>query len=427
MISTPHSSHHPAPDTDRTVRGGIAARLLDTRLRALRHGEIQLEDGDHVTSYGQRDDTCALSVTLRVLDRRFYGEVVYGGSVGAGEAYMSGYWTVSDLTALVRILLCNRELLDGLEGSLARFSRPLRKLMHWAHRGTRRGARRNVAAHYDLGNDLFAVFLDQTMMYSCALFADAHITLQAAQSQRLGRICRKLQLSPGDHLLEIGTGWGGLALHAAEHYGCKVTTTTVSRQQYEFTVQRVQAAGLVDRITVLQEDYRDLRGRFDKLVSIEMIEAVGHRYLDTYFRQCAHLLEPHGSMLLQAITIADRQYESARREVDFIQKHIFPGSCIPSVSALCNSIARSSDFTVRHLEDIGPHYAITLRHWRENFFRGIDRVRMLGYSESFIRMWEFYLCYCEGGFEERVLGDVQMLLCRSAHRADLQVPALGER
>lgn len=424
MITDPRTQ---APLTleSNAVRGeGLAARVLKSRLRTLRHGEIRLVEGNDTTIYGQRDGECALSVSVQVHDARFYADVLLGGSVGAGESYMQGFWSTSDLTALVRILLRNRATLEGLEGGMARLSHTLRKTLHWLNRGTRRGARRNIAAHYDLGNDLFETFLDGTMMYSSAIFDDSSMSLHDAQVHRLDRICFKLQLRPEDHLLEIGSGWGALALHAAGVYGCRVTTTTVSQQQYERTWQRVQDAGLSTRITVLLQDYRDLSGSFDKLVSIEMIEAIGHRFYDTYFRQCARLLKPEGLMLLQAITIADRQYEAARREVDFIQRHIFPGSCIPSVGALCGSIARSSDLTLRHLEDIGPHYALTLRRWRENFFRNIDKVRTLGYSEAFIRMWEFYFCYCEGGFEERALGDVQMLLAKPGNRDLLTVPAL---
>jgi cyclopropane-fatty-acyl-phospholipid synthase len=254
------------------------------------------------------------------------------------------------------------------------------------------------------------------MMYSCALFEGPGMTLEQAQRARLARICEKLDLRPGEHLLEIGTGWGAMAIHAAANRGCRVTTTTISREQYELTRERVAAAGLSDRVTVLLEDYRDLRGRYDKLVSLEMIEAVGHAFFDVYFAQCGRLLADHGLMLLQAITIADQRYEAARRSVDFIQRHIFPGSTIPSITAMLASITGSSDMKLVDVEDIGPHYATTLRHWRWNFLARLDEVRALGYPESFIRMWEFYLCYCEGGFEERALGDVQMLLARPGNR-----------
>jgi cyclopropane-fatty-acyl-phospholipid synthase len=285
-------------------------------------------------------------------------------------------------------------------------------MLHWLNRNSPDGSRRNIAAHYDLGNDLFALFLDDTMAYSCGVFEREDATLHEAQVAKFERACRRLRLSPSDHLLEIGTGWGGLALHAASRYGCRVTTTTISREQHDWARERIRAAGLSDRVTLLLDDYRDLRGRYDKLVSIEMIEAVGHQFLDTYTAQCSRLLEPHGAMLLQAITIRDQLYAEALESVDFIQRYIFPGSFIPSVTAIADSVRRATDMKVFHLEDIGPHYATTLRRWRERFFERIDDVRRLGYSEQFVRMWDFYLCYCEGGFLERQLGDVQMLLTK---------------
>ena len=395
---------------------GIAARAARARLRGLRHGRITLLERGARHEFGVRSARCLLSATVEVHDPRFWSELAFGGSIGAGEAYMAGYWSTDDLTALVRILLANREVLDGMESGLARFTAPLQKALHWANRSTRAGARRNIAAHYDLGNDFFALFLDPTMMYSCALFERPGMTLEEAQRARLARICEKLDLRPGEHLLEIGTGWGAMAIHAAANHGCRVTTTTISREQYELARERVAAAGLSDRVTLLLEDYRDLRGRYDKLVSLEMIEAVGHPFFDSYFAQCGRLLEDDGLMLLQAIAIADQRYESARLSVDFIQRHIFPGSTIPSITAMLASITASSDMKLVDLEDIGPHYATTLRHWRQNFLAGLDEVRALGYPESFIRMWEFYLCYCEGGFEERALGDVQMLLAKPGNR-----------
>ena len=325
---------------------------------------------------------------------------------------MSGFWSCDDLTALTRIITRNRDVLDGIETGLARLTIPLRKLFHFLHRNSKHGSRHNIAAHYDLGNDFFALFLDETMTYSCGIFEREDSTLQDASIAKIDRICQKLQLSPNDHMLEIGTGWGTFALHAARQYGCRVTTTTISQEQYEFALQRVHAAGLSDQITVLRQDYRDLKGQYDKLGSIEMIEAVGYAFYDTYFTCCSNLLKPNGIMLLQAIIIADQLYEQAKRSVDFIQRYIFPGSCIPSITTISQSLARATDMRLFHMEDITLHYAETLRHWRERFFANLNRVRALGYSEEFIRMWEFYLCYCEGGFRERVIGDVQMLLTK---------------
>ena len=394
------------------ARPALAERLLRARLSALRDGRLILDDARSVQGFGERTARCGLEARVRVHDARFYAEAAWGGSVGAGEAYMLGYWSADDLTAAMRILLANRAVLDGMEGGLAALSAPLRKAMHWAARNTRDGSRRNIAAHYDLGNDFFGLFLDPTLMYSCALFERPGMTLQEASVAKLDRICRRLRLAPGEHLLEIGTGWGGLALHAAANYGCRVTTTTISEEQHRLAVERVAAAGLQHSVRVLREDYRDLTGRYDKLVSIEMIEAVGHEYLELFFERCGALLRDDGVMLLQAITIADRRYDAARKSVDFIRKHIFPGSCIPSVSALTRAAARASDLTLFHLEDIGPHYATTLRLWRENLLQNAAELRALGYTAEFLRKWEFYFCYCEAGFAERALGDVQALFVK---------------
>ena len=418
MNSTTFNRIEPATTPKPHFLDGLAKHAVYQRLAGLTHGQVTLVDGADHRRFGQRSARCPLSVTLHVHDPRFYSDIAFGGSIGAGEAYMQGYWSVNDLSALVRILLQNREVLDGMETGLARLTAPLQKALHWLNRNTRDGRQRNIAAHYDLGNDFFALFLDPSMMYSSAIFTQPHLSLEAAQLARLDHICRKLDLTPRDHLLEIGTGWGGMAIHAAQHYGCRVTTTTISQEQFKLASERVRAAGLEDRVTVLLKDYRDLDGHYDKLVSIEMIEAVGHDFYDSYFGKCSTLLKDDGLMLLQAITIADQRYDAARKSVDFIQRYIFPGSCIPSVTAMNDSITRAGDLKLAHLEDIGPHYATTLRRWRENFFRNIEAVRALGYPEDFIRMWEFYLCYCEGGFEERALGDVHMLLAKPDNRRD---------
>jgi len=389
------------------------------RLGAIADGALRIEDGAERLQFGALTARCPLSATVRVHDPRFYTELAFGGSIGAGEAYMSGYWSTDDLTAVMRVLISNMSVVDGMEGGLARFGAPLRKALHWAAHNSRRGSRRNISAHYDLGNEFFRTFLDRTLMYSAAIFERTGMSLEKASLAKLDRICRRLELKPVDHLLEIGTGWGAMALHAAGHYGCRVTTTTISREQYELARERIDAAGLADRITLLQEDYRDLRGQYDKLVSIEMIEAVGYRYYDAYFRQCGALLKPDGMMLLQAITIADQRYESARNAVDFIQRHIFPGSCIPSVTVITDAVTRVTDMRLVDLLDIGVHYATTLRCWRENLFANLEQVRALGYPEEFIRMWEFYFCYCEGGFIERVIGDAQMLFIKPLARPAL--------
>ena len=391
----------------------LAERTLRVRLAGLEHGRITIVDGARRDAFGRATPRCALQATVQVHDRRFYTDVAFGGSVGAGESFMAGDWTVDDLTALVRILLVNRGLLDGLDSGWSRLAEPARRLLHAAARNTREGSRRNIAAHYDIGNDFFELFLDPTMMYSCAVYERDDMTLEQAQIAKLDRLCRKLDLKPGDHLLEIGTGWGALALHAAQHYGCRVTTTTISREQHARARERIDAAGLAERITLRLDDYRDLTGTYDKLVSIEMIEAVGHQYFDTFFRVCSDRLAPGGTMLLQAITIADQQYEAARDSVDFIKRHIFPGCCIPSVAAISASVARASQLRIVGLEDIGAHYATTLAHWRRNLLGRADRARALGHDDAFLRMWEFYFSYCEGGFAEGALGDAQIVLVKA--------------
>ncbi|MGA7178639.1 MAG: cyclopropane-fatty-acyl-phospholipid synthase family protein [Thiobacillaceae bacterium] len=406
--------------------GSLARKLLLSMLSRMKSGRLTLIDGKkrHVFGSGPAD---APHPTLQVLDFSFYADALLGGSIGVAESYMLGNWKTDRLTDLIRLMVLNRDLIDSMDGrGLARLAAPLRRLLHWMKRNTQEGSRRNIAAHYDLGNEFFACFLDETWMYSSAIFERPDMTLAEASTAKLDRICKKLTLKPEDSVLEIGTGWGGFAIHAARRYGCHVTTTTISAEQYALAKARVHAAGLEDRITLLMEDYRNLDGQYDKLVSIEMIEAVGHQYYDTYFRQCSKLLKPHGQFLLQGITISDQRFEAAAQSVDFIQRYIFPGSTIPSVTALLASATRASDMRLFHLEDIGPHYATTLAHWRRNYLARIDDIRALGYGEEFIRMWEFYLCYCEGGFAERALGDVQMLLVKPGARPQSMVPALQQ-
>jgi cyclopropane-fatty-acyl-phospholipid synthase len=405
LASSRHLSGTPKPG----LLEGLARRLVLRQLGRIADGCLVLSDGGKVHRFGQAEEAAELKAHIHVNDPTFYGDIAFGGSIGAGEAYMRGAWDCDDLVSLVRLLLRNRPVLDQMEKGAARLTRPLQKLFHWVNRNTRAGARRNIAAHYDLGNDFFGLWLDETMMYSCAMFPDPAMSLDEAQRYRLDAVCRKLDLRPADHLVEIGTGWGGFALHAARNHGCRVTTTTISREQFELACERVRAAGLEDRITVLLEDYRDLRGCYDKLVSLEMIEAVGSAQYDSYFKQCGQLLKPGGRMLIQAITIADQQYDYAQRNVDFIQRYIFPGGCLPSLSVMVGTIARVSDLLVTDVEDIGRDYALTLNHWRRNFFGRIEEVRSLGYPDEFIRMWEFYLTYCEGGFAERAISDVHLV------------------
>ncbi|PYB80931.1 SAM-dependent methyltransferase [Pseudomonas sp. LB-090624] len=398
--------------------GGLARNAVLAQLAKLRHGHLRLLCHGRQWAFGDADS--ALQAEVEILDDAAWGLLAGNGSIGAGEAYIHGYWRSPDLGLVTRLFVANLEVLDALEGGLARLGRPALRLLHRFNRNNRRGARRNIMAHYDLGNTLFEHLLDPTMMYSAAQFEHPGQTLEAAQRHKLERTCQKLDLSPSDHLLEIGTGWGSLAIHAASRFGCRVTTTTLSQAQYSYTRQRVKDLGLEQQVTVLQEDYRDLRGTFDKLVSIEMIEAVGHRYLPTYFRQCAGLLKADGLMLLQAITIRDQRYDQARRSVDFIQRYIFPGGALPSLSVLLDTASRQTALNLVHLEDFGVDYALTLRHWRDNLKQARAPLAALGYDETFQRLWEFYLCYCQGGFEERAIGVAQLLWAApNARRAPL--------
>jgi cyclopropane-fatty-acyl-phospholipid synthase len=390
----------------------IARRLLFAQLEKLAHGELVIVEPNMQRHFGRRSPRFDHTVSIHVDHPQMYADSVFGGTVGVGESYIRGLWRCDDLTNLVRLFVINRHVMDGMDSRWSLVSRPVLKLFHWLNRNSKHGSARNISAHYDLGNDLYKLMLDETMAYSCGIFPQESSSLQTAQLTKFDVICRKLDLKPGDQLVEIGTGWGGLAMHAAQKYGAQVTTTTISREQYDYAHEQVARLGLKDRVTLLLEDYRDLKGKFDKAVSIEMIEAVGANYLDTYLRKCASLLKPTGSMLLQAITIQDQFYDQARRSVDYIQRYIFPGSFIPSAQVIGESLSRVTDFKVFNLEDIGPHYTRTLREWRRNFFDNIATVRELGYPESFVRMWEYYLCYCEGGYAERQLGNVQMLLTK---------------
>jgi cyclopropane-fatty-acyl-phospholipid synthase len=380
------------------------------RLGHLDRGTLAVEDGGETLVLG-RPSPDGLSARITVRRPAFWRRVALGGSVGAGEAYADGDWDADDLVAVVRLITRNRAAMEGMEGGLALLRRPAARLFAALRRNSRHGARRNIADHYDLGNDFFALMLDPTMTYSSAVFDPPEATLEEASLRKLDLLCRRLDLRPDDHLLEIGTGWGSMALHAASRYGCRVTTTTLSRAQRELAVERIARAGLSDRVTVLLEDYRDLRGRYDKAVSVEMIEAVGAEHYGTYFGKVASLLAPAGRFALQGITIADRHYQEARRGVDFIKRHVFPGGNIPSVTALLTAATRASDLRLRQLEDYTPHYARTLAAWRANLAERREAVERIT-DGRFRRLWHYYLCYCEGGFSERYIGVVQMLFDR---------------
>jgi cyclopropane-fatty-acyl-phospholipid synthase len=388
----------------------IARYLVFKRLHRITDGFLLVREGREDHGFGNRG---AISATVDVTDARFYRAVVLGGHIGAAEAYADGWWTTDNLTAVIRVFVRNRGVMDDLEIGFARLVQPVRKIAHALSRNTRGGSRHNIAAHYDLGNDFFSLILDETMTYSSGYFEHPAATLADASRAKYERLCRKLELQPEDHVLEIGTGWGGFAIHAARNYGCRVTTTTISREQFQLARERVSQAGLQDRVTVLLSDYRDLRGQYDKLVSIEMIEAVGHQFFAAYFEKCAALLKPTGLAAIQAITIQDRFYEEARRHVDFIKRYIFPGSCLPALAPLMTACART-DLRLVHAEDFGPHYAQTLREWHRNLDRKRLSISELGHDDFFQRIWKFYFAYCEGGFDEGVLGVSQLVFAKPA-------------
>ncbi len=390
--------------------------LVIGRLEKLAWGTIALREEDATRVYGAKGMDDAPQVTIAVHHPRLFPSLALGGSVGAAEAYMRGDWSCDDLPGLIRILVRNASVMFDIEGGFARLTRPALWLYHWLRRNTRRGSQSNIHAHYDLGNEFYALFLDETMTYSCGIFTSVTSTLAEASREKYDRICRKLELTADDHVVEIGCGWGGFAIHAATHYGCHVTGTTISQQQYDWATNRVRQLGLSDRVQILHQDYRDLNGSYDKLVSIEMIEAVGHQYLGHFLRACSQLLKADVLMALQAITIADQYYAQHVRSVDFIKRYIFPGSCLVSVTALCQAATRETDLRAVALEDISRQYAETLRRWRYAFFDRLDDVRALGFDQAFIRMWEFYLCYCEGAFEEQYIGDIQMVFAKPLYR-----------
>jgi len=395
----------------------IGREAVFRALGCLQVGSLTLHEGQDTFHFGgDAGEGASPRAQVHVHDPAAYGQLLRGGAIAAGESYMRGLWSSPDLVQATRLFCANLSVLEGFDAKQSVGVRIALRLAHLVNRNTRSGSKNNIAAHYDLGNDFFRLFLDDSMMYSSALFTDPRASLEYASEAKLDELCVQLELGPDDHLLEIGTGWGGMAIHAARYYGCRVTTTTISREQFEYASRRVREEGLDDRITLLCEDYRNLSGRYDKLVSIEMIEAVGHEFYGEYFRTCSGLLRDDGVMVIQAITMADQRYDRARGTVDFIKRYIFPGGCLPSIAVIAGHLARDTDMQMVHLRDISRDYALTLAHWRDRFMARLDAVRAMGFSDEFIRMWEYYLCYCEGGFRERVIGTVQMAFAKPAYR-----------
>ena len=401
------------PSIDRILRN-----LLIKKIQGLSLGKLTIVDPIGQVSLGAEGEGLP-SAQITVRNTEFYRKVAFGGALGAAESYMDGDWVADNLVDIVRIMVLNQDTLAGLEGGAAVLTRPFAWLFQKLNRNTLAGSKKNIHAHYDLGNDFFRLFLDKKMMYSNAYFEHEDQSLDDAAAAKLERICRKLSLTSEDHVLEIGTGWGGFAIYAAKNFGCRVTTTTISKKQYEFAVAAVQSAQLTDRITVLLQVYRLLTGTYDKLVSIEMIEAVGADFLDKYIETCSLRLKENGSMLIQAITINDQLYDRALKETDFMKRHIFPGSFIPSLHAIMSSVKRASNLRLYHLDDMTPHYAKTLLQWRERFLSQRGELKRLGYDERFQRTWDYYFCYCIGGFLERSIGSVQLVFGKPGFRDNL--------
>jgi len=402
----------------RSARVGekIAREAIFRLLGKLEIGSLTLHEGPCSHHFGSIDKPHEPQAEVHVHSPALYAQMLTGGSIGSGEAYMKGYWSSPDAMSVMRIFSANLVLLNNFDASQSVFVRWALKIAHRFNRNTHKGSQLNIAAHYDLGNEFFRLFLDPTMMYSSALFPDNAVSLEVASETKLDELCQQLELKADDHLLEIGTGWGGMAIHAAKNFGCRVTTTTISQEQYDYALARVREEGLESQITLLCEDYRNLTGEYDKLVSVEMIEAVGHDFYQSYFRMCSGLLKPDGKMVIQAITMADQRYKEARDSVDFIKRYIFPGGCLPSVAVMADHIARDTDMQIVHLRDITNDYAETLAHWRQRFLANLEAVRGMGFSEEFVRMWDFYLCYCEGGFRERVISTVQLVFAKPGYR-----------
>jgi len=390
----------------------LAKTLFLRGLKSLRTGSLELVTRNERWEFG--DPQSSLRATIAVHDERFFKRALFGSDIAIGESWMDGDWSSPDLVAVIRLAVRNMNAIEGQNRAISALTRAFDIIRHRLRRNSITGSRRNIKAHYDLSNDFFQLFLDQSMMYSCGFYENANDSLETAQFNKLDRICRKLRLGPQDHVLEIGTGWGGFAEHAIRNYGCRVTSTTISDEQHDYAVNR-----LGQRAELLKQDYRKLRGQYDKIVSIEMFEAVGLEYYDEFFRACDRLLKPEGSMLLQTITMNEKKFPAYHRRSDWIQKYIFPGAELASVGEIIRSLARVTSLALHHAEDIGTHYARTLAAWRDRFNAALSEVRNLGFDDRFIRMWDYYLAYCEGAFLERHVGDAQLLLVKSGTPAAL--------
>ena len=388
----------------------IMRRLVHKKLNNLNEGSIEIIEGNSKKTFGNVNSK--LSVKISIYSSEFYSLLLTKGSIGALESYIEGHWSCNDLVALSRMIIRDDIAADNLEKGFAMITKPLLWLYIRLNPNTKVGSKKNIRAHYDLSNDFFKVFLDKTLTYSCAIFSKPEMSLRDAQIEKLDRLCRKIGLTSQDTLLEIGTGWGSFAIHAAKNYGSSITTPTISKEQFDFASARIRKAGLENKITVLQKDYRDLTGSFDKLVSIEMIEAVGPQFMSTFIKKCCSLIKPNGLMAFQGITMSEQNFKQYLRGTDFLRKYIFPGGSLISISQINEHIKNHSDMRFVHLEDITNHYALTLKEWRKRFNKKIEEIYSLGFSESFCRLWEVYLASCEAAFLENHIGDVQMVFAR---------------
>lgn len=391
---------------------GFAKKIVLGALKGIARGHLTIEDGGEVYVYGEPATTAKVVAHISVNHPSAYRQVMLNGTIGSGESYMQGAWISPDLVQVIRIFVMNMDVVSGMDSKWNFALQWAGNLVHRFNANSKDKAKENVSAHYDLGNDFFQLFLDPTMLYSSAIYPNASASLHEASLYKMDHICRRLGLTSSDHLLEIGTGWGGMAIHAAKTTGCKVTTVTISKEQYEHARAWVEREGLSEQIDVQLKDYRDIDGEFDKLLSIEMIEAVGYQYYGEYFTQCSKLLKNTGKMLIQAITIADQRYHEERDNVDFIQRYIFPGGCLPSNEVIAQHLRKDTDMQIIGLDDITFHYAKTLAAWKKSFHENLDEVRSQGFDDVFIRMWDFYLSYCEGGFKERVISTSQILMAK---------------
>lgn len=401
------------------ARGGFARKIIHKKLSDMTRGSLLLDEAGSVTYFGAKEEHAVdldLRATIKVNNPAAYKRMLLNGVLGAAEAYMEGDWSTPDLLSVIRFFVANMEDLQRINQQRSWLNRAALASLSWVSRNTIQRSQKNISAHYDLGNDFFKLFLDPSMLYSSAIFERDDMTLEQASIAKMERLCQQLQLRPEDHLLEIGTGWGAMAVYAAENYGCRVSTTTISQEQFDYATRLVASKGLQNRVTVYKRDYRELNGQYDKLVSIEMIEAVGHEFYQQYFSKCSSLLKSNGLMAVQAITVPDQRYVQAKKNVDFIKRYIFPGGCLPSIEVISKHIANDTDMVISDIFDITQDYAKTLACWREAFFKHIDQVSDMGFDNRFIRMWEYYLCYCEGGFTERVIGTHQILFSKPDYR-----------